>query len=64
MLITFLIVCIVKFIDRIILTVLAKDIKANLGITDAQMVSPDGVVFAVFNAVVGISLGRLYFISF
>ena len=52
------IVYIFNFIDRNILSILAQDIKADLGITDAQMGFLYGTVFAVFYAVFGIPLAR------
>ncbi|MEM7099050.1 MAG: MFS transporter [Pseudomonadota bacterium] len=52
------IVYIFNFIDRNILSILAEDIKADLGITDAQMGFLYGTVFAVFYAVFGIPLAR------
>ena len=50
------IVYVFNFIDRNILSILAEDIKADLGITDAQMGFLYGTVFAVFYAVFGIPL--------
>lgn len=52
------IVYIFNFIDRQILSVLAEDIKRDLGVTDAQMGFLYGTVFAVFYAVFGIPLAR------
>ncbi len=52
------IVYVFNFIDRNILSILAEDIKADLGITDAQMGFLYGTVFAVFYAVFGIPLAR------
>ena len=52
-LIVLMIVYIFNFIDRNILSILAEDIKADLGITDAQMGFLYGTVFAVFYAVFG-----------
>lgn len=52
------IVYIFNFIDRNILSILAEDIKADLGATDAQMGFLYGTVFAVFYAVFGIPLAR------
>lgn len=52
------IVYIFNFIDRNILSILAQDIKADLGVTDAQMGFLYGTVFAVFYAVFGIPLAR------
>jgi len=52
------IVYIFNFIDRQILSILAEDIKADLGISDAQMGFLYGTVFAVFYAVFGIPLAR------
>ncbi len=53
------IVYIFNFIDRNILSILAEDIKADLGVTDAQMGFLYGTVFAVFYAIFGIPLARL-----
>ena len=51
-------VYIFNFIDRNILSILAEDIKADLGIGDAEMGFLYGTVFAVFYAVFGIPLAR------
>lgn len=51
-------VYIFNFIDRNILSILAEDIKADLGIDDSQMGFLYGTVFAVFYAVFGIPLAR------
>jgi MFS family permease len=48
-----------NFIDRNILAILAQDIKADLGLSDAQLGFLYGTAFAVFYAVFGIPLGRL-----
>ena len=53
------IVYVLNFIDRQILSILAEDIKADLGVTDAQIGFLYGTAFAVFYAVFGIPLGRL-----
>ena len=53
------VVYIFNFIDRQILSILAEDIKADLGISDAQIGFLYGTAFAVFYAVFGIPLGRL-----
>ena len=53
------IVYIFNFIDRQILSILAEDIKADLGISDADIGFLYGTAFAVFYAVFGIPLGRL-----
>ena len=52
------IVYIFNFIDRSILSILAEEIKADLGVTDAQLGFLYGTVFAVFYAVFGIPLAR------
>ena len=57
-LIVLMIVYIFNFIDRNILSILAQDIKADLGISDAEMGFLYGTVFAVFYAVFGIPLAR------
>lgn len=51
-------VYIFNFIDRNILSILAGDIKADLGISDAEMGFLYGTVFAVFYSVFGIPLAR------
>ena len=48
-----------NFIDRSILSILAQDIKASLGLGDAQLGFLYGTAFAVFYALFGIPLGRL-----
>lgn len=48
-----------NFLDRQILAILANDIKADLGLDDAQLGFLYGTAFAVFYAVFGIPLGRL-----
>jgi MFS family permease len=53
------IVYIFNFIDRQILSILAEDIKADLGISDAEIGFLYGTAFAVFYAVFGLPLGRL-----
>lgn len=58
-LVVLVIVYIFNFIDRQILSILAEDIKADLGITDAEIGFLYGTAFAVFYAVFGIPLGRL-----
>jgi len=52
-------VYILNFIDRQIVSILAVDIKADLGLTDADMGFLGGAAFAVFYALFGIPLGRL-----
>ncbi len=53
------IVYILNFLDRQILSILAERIKADLGVSDAQMGYLYGTAFAVFFALFGIPLGRL-----
>jgi MFS family permease len=48
-----------NFLDRNIITILAEDIKADLGVSDAQIGFLYGTAFAVFYALFGIPLGRL-----
>jgi MFS family permease len=48
-----------NFIDRQILSILAESIKADLGISDAEIGFLYGTSFAIFYAVFGIPLGRL-----
>ena len=52
-------VYILNFLDRQIISILAQDIKADLGIDDAQIGFLYGTAFAVFYAIFGIPLGRL-----
>lgn len=58
-LLVLVLVYIFNFVDRQILSILAEDIKADLGISDAQMGFLYGTVFAVFYSVFGIPLARL-----
>ena len=53
------VVYILNFIDRQILSILATDIKADLGLTDGDLGFLGGAAFAVFYALFGIPLGRL-----
>ncbi|WP_374395491.1 spinster family MFS transporter [Sphingopyxis sp.] len=53
------VVYILNFIDRQILSILAVDIKADLGLTDGDLGFLGGAAFAVFYALFGIPLGRL-----
>jgi MFS family permease len=52
-------VYVLNFIDRSILSILAQDIKASLGLGDAQLGFLYGTAFAIFYALFGIPLGRL-----
>jgi MFS family permease len=52
-------VYILNFIDRQILSILAVDIKADLKLTDGDLGFLGGAAFAVFYALFGIPLGRL-----
>jgi MFS family permease len=52
-------VYIVNFVDRQILSILVGDIKRDLGVSDAQIGFLYGTAFAVFYALFGIPLGRL-----
>lgn len=52
-------VYVLNFVDRQILSILAEDIKADLGLTDANLGFLYGTVFAVFYAVFGIPLSRI-----
>lgn len=54
-----IIVYIFNFVDRQILSILAEEIKADLGIGDAEIGFLYGTAFAIFYAVFGIPLGRL-----
>ncbi len=48
-----------NFIDRQILSILAEEIKADIGISDGEMGFLYGTAFAVFYAVFGLPLARL-----
>ena len=50
---------VLNFIDRQILSILANDIKADLNLTDADLGFLYGTAFAVFYALFGIPLGKL-----
>jgi MFS family permease len=52
-------VYLLNFVDRQILSILANDIKADLGLTDAELGFLYGTAFAIFYALFGIPLGRL-----
>lgn len=52
-------VYVLNFIDRQILSILANDIKADLGVDDAYLGFLYGTAFAVFYALFGIPLGKL-----
>jgi MFS family permease len=58
-LVVLVIVYIFNFIDRQILSILAEDIKADLGISDSQIGFLYGTAFAVFYAIFGLPLGKL-----
>ena len=53
------VVYVLNFLDRQVITILAEDIKADLGLSDAELGFLYGTAFAVFYAVFGIPLGRL-----
>ena len=53
------VVYILNFIDRQILSILAVDVKAHLGLDDSDLGFLGGAAFAVFYALFGIPLGRL-----
>lgn len=52
-------VYVLNFIDRQIITILAPDLKRDLGLTDADIGFLYGTAFAIFYALFGIPLGRL-----
>jgi MFS family permease len=54
-----MLVCTFNFMDRQILSILAEDIKADLGVSDADMGFLYGTAFAIFYALFGIPLGKL-----
>lgn len=53
------IVYVLNFVDRQILSILANDIKADLDVDDAYLGFLYGTAFAIFYALFGIPLGRL-----
>lgn len=53
------VVYVINFIDRNILSILAEDIKADLGLSDDQIGFLYGTAFGVFYALFGIPLGKL-----
>jgi len=48
-----------NFLDRQILSILAEDIRADLGLSDSSLGFLYGTAFAIFYAIFGIPLGRL-----
>ncbi len=58
-LVVLIVVYIFNFIDRQIISILAEEIKADLGIGDAEIGFLYGTAFAIFYAVFGIPLGKL-----
>src|SRR5207245_6668877 len=48
-----------NYADRQIVSILAQGIKADLHLTDAQLGFLLGTAFAIFYAVIGISMGRI-----
>ena len=58
-LVVLVLVYVFNFIDRQILSILAQEIKADIGLSDSEIGFLYGTVFAVFYAIFGIPLGRL-----
>ncbi|TMJ18708.1 MAG: MFS transporter [Alphaproteobacteria bacterium] len=58
-LLVLVLVYVINFIDRQIISILAQDIKRDLHLEDAQIGFLYGTAFAVFYALFGIPLGRL-----
>ncbi|MEO0462311.1 MAG: MFS transporter [Pseudomonadota bacterium] len=52
-------VYVLNFVDRQILSILANDIKADLGVDDSYLGFLYGTAFAIFYALFGIPLGKL-----
>jgi MFS family permease len=50
---------VLNFVDRQILSILANDIKADLGVSDAYLGFLYGTAFAIFYSLFGIPLGKL-----
>ncbi|MFZ4688227.1 MAG: spinster family MFS transporter [Polymorphobacter sp.] len=55
---TLLVVYILNFLDRSIISILAEPIKRDLGLTDTQLGLMTGLAFALFYAVLGIPIAR------
>jgi MFS family permease len=53
------VVYVLNFVDRQILAILAKDVKRDLGLSDADIGFLFGTAFGVFYSLFGIPLGRL-----
>lgn len=58
-LVVLVLVYVLNFIDRSILAILAEDVKADLGLSDADLGFLFGTAFTVFYATFGLALGRL-----
>jgi MFS family permease len=58
-LLVLVLVYVINFVDRQIISILAQDIKHDLHLQDAQIGFLYGTAFAVFYALFGIPLGRL-----
>ena len=58
-LIVLFLVYVLNFVDRQILSILAKDVKRDLGLDDADIGFLFGTAFGVFYSLFGIPLGRL-----
>ena len=58
-LVVLVVVYILNFIDRQVMSILAVDIKADLHLNDSDMGFLGGAAFAVFYALFGVPLGRL-----
>ena len=58
-LVVLVVVYILNFIDRQVVSILAVDIKADLHLNDSDMGFLGGAAFAVFYALFGVPLGRL-----
>ena len=52
-------VYVMNFIDRQIMSILAEDIKRDLGLSDSELGFLYGTAFAVFYALFGVPIGRL-----
>ncbi|MEJ8569249.1 spinster family MFS transporter [Elongatibacter sediminis] len=58
-LVVLFLVYVCNFVDRLIISILAEDLKAQLGVSDRQLGFIAGTAFAVFYALFGLPLGRL-----
>ncbi len=54
-----MVVCVVNFVDRQILAILAPSIREDLGLSDTQIGALSGIAFGIFYATLAIPIARL-----